>query len=727
MQKKIFSKRLFFLMTIFLFEHSLEAKIVQVKNILPYNLHLKHKKNQLILKYKKGFKSESLSVLSQLGAKIEHKFSSNGALLLSFPPFLNKSLREIADLLKTQGFVEYIEANTIIQALDFIPDDPKFSKTWGLSNDGSSGGSVGADIDALKAWEISTGSKDILLAVIDTGLDYNHPDLQDNIWTNPGESGLDAEGRDKRSNGLDDDHNNFIDDWHGWDFVNNDNDPMDDNRHGTHCAGTIGAVGNNGLGVAGVNWQVSLMGLKFLSGSGSGSLADAVKAINYATQMGVKLTSNSWGGGGFSETMKAAILRANEAGVLFVAAAGNSSINNDDSPHYPSNYQVENVISVAATDHKDLIAGFSNRGFMSVHLAAPGVRIFSTVPGGGYENLSGTSMATPHVAGAIALIYSQYPEMNHLKLKQRLLATVDRLVSLKTQVATGGRLNVLNALEDDSIPPGRVTDLKIESSSLTSLRLSFSRTGDDGSEGDASEYFARYAKEAINTEEDWDAAKRLELSLLSESSMRLEGFQMEASGFITLRARDNVANLGDLSESLSFSLPKPIVFYANDASSLDEVSVTGDWGLELNKEKEEIKEDFFFSDSPKGVYKNNQNSELLITIEDLPGKNWDLVFKTRYSLENRYDFAFLEVSYDQGGTWHELAKFNGQKLEWQTLRYSLLRPDEDKEPLESLRLRFRLKTDYSITKEGWWIDDIKILGPQKPQENKLRLSYQNAF
>ncbi|HZN02383.1 MAG TPA: S8 family peptidase, partial [Candidatus Polarisedimenticolia bacterium] len=267
--------------------------------------------------------------------------------------------------------VVYAEPNYILTA-DVVPNDPRFNELYGMLNTGQTGGTTDADIDADQAWGVSRGSHDVLVGVIDTGIDYNHPDLAANIWTNPGEI---------PGNTIDDDGNGFVDDIHGYDFANNDSDPFDDNGHGSHCSGTIGGVGNNGVGVAGVNWQVSLMALKFLSGGGSGTTANAVRAVEYSTMMGVDLTSNSWGGGGFSQALYDAVAAAGAANIAFVAAAGNDGTDNDVSPHYPSNYDLANVISVAATDHNDAKASFSNWGATTVDLGAPGVNILSTLPG----------------------------------------------------------------------------------------------------------------------------------------------------------------------------------------------------------------------------------------------------------------------------------------------------------------------------------------------------------
>ncbi|MEE8452775.1 MAG: S8 family serine peptidase [Thermoguttaceae bacterium] len=364
------------------------------------------------------------------------------------------SLTSVSDWLKNNEYVVSYEID-VARQLQMTPNDASYSQLWGLNNTGQSGGTADADIDAPEAWDISTGSSDIVVAVIDTGVNYNHQDLAANIWTNPGEIA---------GNGIDDDGNGFVDDVHGYDFINNDGDPMDDHGHGTHVSGTIAGAGNDGVGVVGVNWSSSIMGLKFLSASGSGYTSDAVSAVNYATMMrtqygvNVRVTSNSWGGGGSSTAMANAIEASGNAGILFVAAAGNSASNNDVSPHYPSNYNVFNVLSVAATDRNDNLASFSSYGATTVHLAAPGVSIYSTTLGNGYASWSGTSMATPHVSGVAALAWSVDPDATVADIRSAILDSVDQLGSLSGRVSTGGRLNALATLElIDSDAPRRPT------------------------------------------------------------------------------------------------------------------------------------------------------------------------------------------------------------------------------------------------------------------------------
>jgi len=343
----------------------------------------------------------------------------------------------------SSGNYEAVEYNYQL-SINWTPNDSQFSSLWGLNNTGQTGGNNDADIDAVEAWDIQKGSRSVVVAVIDTGIDYTHPDLVSNIWKNSGEIS---------GNGLDDDGNGFIDDVYGYDFANNDGNPMDDHSHGTHVAGTIGASGNNNLGVIGVSPNVSIMGLKFLRANGFGSTVNAARAIEYAVKMGAKVINASFGGGGYSNLMFDALSRANNAGVLFVAAAGNDRGNNNDAnPRYPSNYDLPNVISVAATDNKDQLAYFSNYGVNTVDLGAPGVSILSTIPNNGYASNDGTSMATPHVAGAAALLLAENPSLTVTQLKQALLNSTDQVASLQGKTVSGGRLNLNKAIASVSKP-----------------------------------------------------------------------------------------------------------------------------------------------------------------------------------------------------------------------------------------------------------------------------------
>jgi subtilisin family serine protease len=315
------------------------------------------------------------------------------------------------------------------------PNDPMFSDQWALSNTGQNGGKQKADIDVIKAWQKTKGSRKVVVAVLDSGVDYTHPDLVANMWMRPDNIAAYKDNELGTANDL-----------HGFNAVDNARDPMDDNGHGTHCAGVIGAEGDNNEGIAGINWEVEIMPLKFMGRAGFGTTKDAIEAINYAIErkragVNVRVINASWGSTVASKALEDAIRAANEEGILFVAAAGNDGSSNDSRPHYPSNYNLPNVISVAALDRTDAMASFSNFGVKTVHIAAPGKDIISTWLGGEYREASGTSMATPQVAGIAALLLAQDPKMSLQKLRERLLKSVDLLDSLTGKLENAGRIN----------------------------------------------------------------------------------------------------------------------------------------------------------------------------------------------------------------------------------------------------------------------------------------------
>jgi thermitase len=322
------------------------------------------------------------------------------------------------------------------------PNDPLFKEQWALSNNGQNGGKANADLAALKAWMKSRGSEDVVVAVLDTGVDFTHPDLVSNIWFRP----------DGVPQYKDDELGTFNDE-RGFNAADNQSDPMDDNGHGTHCAGIIGAEGDNDQGIVGINWKVQIMPLKFLGRGGFGTMKDAIEAINYAIDrkrngVNVRIISASWGSTAYSKALEEAIRAAGEEGILFVAAAGNNGTSNDKSPHYPSNYALPNVISVAALDRNDQLASFSNFGAKTVHIAAPGKEILSTWLNDDYREASGTSMATPYVSGVGALILSKDANLSVEKLREKLLKSVDKIDSLNGKIENGGRLNAAKALDN---------------------------------------------------------------------------------------------------------------------------------------------------------------------------------------------------------------------------------------------------------------------------------------
>ncbi|MDJ0669816.1 MAG: S8 family serine peptidase, partial [Microcystis sp. M53598_WE2] len=439
-----------------------------------------HAPNQLIVKFKQGIASAQVAQFQSLfGAVRTQTIKLTGAQVWKLSGSL--SVEKILAQYRSNPIFEYIEPDYIRTVGAFTPEAtfpnyPSFNQLWGLHNTGQNGGTPDADIDAPEAWDIQTGNPNLVIGVIDTGVDYNHQDLVGNIWTNPGEIAND---------GIDNDGNGYIDDIRGWDFAYNDNNPSDVYGHGTHVSGTIAGKGNNGVGVTGVAWNAKIMPLKFLNDQGSGSTSNAILAINYATAKGVKLTNNSWGGGGFSQALYDAINAAGQAGALFIAAAGNNGNNNDANPFYPASYNLANLISVAATNRNDQLVTFantggwwgSNYGLTSVDLGAPGSDIYSTTPNNNYATYSGTSMASPHVTGAAALLWSQNPTWTAQQVKNTLMNTGDPLASLAGKTVSGKRLNVFNAL-GANLPSVTVSvsPASVQEDGTTNLVYTFTRT-----------------------------------------------------------------------------------------------------------------------------------------------------------------------------------------------------------------------------------------------------------
>src|SRR5262249_44565378 len=337
------------------------------------------------------------------GAVREQYRSVSDLYRVSLPPGM--SVAEAVQRCQRDPDVLYAEPDYVVEA-QLGPDDPSFRQQYGLTA-----------ISAPQAWDVTTGSSSVVVAVIDTGIDYVHPDLAANVWRNE---------PDCNGDGVDDDGNGYVDDCHGIDVANDDSDPFDDNAHGSHVSGIIGAVANNGIGVAGVNWDVGILACKFLNSEGSGSTSGALRCLDYVKMMkerGVPIvaTNNSWGGGGYSQALADAIDAQRAAGILFIAAAGNASFDNGLSPFYPATYERPNLISVAATTASDALAGFSNFGRTTVHLGAPGAQVLSTTPFSTYQSFSGTSMATPHVTGVAEMLKAADPVRDWRAVKYLIL------------------------------------------------------------------------------------------------------------------------------------------------------------------------------------------------------------------------------------------------------------------------------------------------------------------
>lgn len=386
-----------------------------------------YKKDEMIITFKNGTSPKDIITYFQN----HHATSYKQLSPLQYVVYYNRNMNILSGIqtLAIDTRVAYAEPNYRYTAKG-DPTDPSFSQLWGLKNTGQSilgvTGKPNIDINVEKAWQKTKGSSSIVVAVIDTGVQITHPDLKNQIWTNPNPG-----------------ENGYVNDVNGWDFYNHDNSVYDnatDDAHGTHVSGTIAAE-NNDIGVIGIAPKVKIMPLKFI-GSDGGYTSDAILAINYAKAKGAKVANCSWGGGGYSQSLSDAI---QNSGMLFIVAAGNDSSNNDTTPEYPASYHLDNMVTVAAINNQGKLSSFSNYGSKTVDIAAPGEAILSTVPDG-YAYYSGTSMATPHVSGAAALLYSLNSTASPSAIKAMLLNSATKLSSLTNKVVCGGMVNIGNAV-----------------------------------------------------------------------------------------------------------------------------------------------------------------------------------------------------------------------------------------------------------------------------------------
>jgi subtilisin family serine protease len=555
-------------------------------------------------------------------------------------------------------------------------------KLWGLHNTGQNGGKVDTDIDAPEAWATTTGGRQHVIAVIDTGTDYTHKALAGNIWTNP------------------------KDGTHGFNAITGSHDPMDDHYHGTHCAGTIGANGTDG--VYGVSHQAQLMPIKFLSGSGGGTLADAIKGIVFATENGARVTSNSWGGGGYNQALKDAFA---SSPALHIIAAGNESNNNDASPTYPATYGLDNIISVAASDRKDQLASFTNYGEKTVHVSAPGVAIYSTAPGNKYKDLDGTSMACPHVSGVAGLILAQYPEISNEELKARLMNSVDDVPNFQGKVVTAGRVNAARALAPDHAAPGTPADFGVAEAKAGKVTLNWVASGDDGAEGGkAARYQVRVSDRPIADgpagpgEVSFDEAQTVTVTRPQDpgSAERL-AVDVPLSGkektyYFAIKAGDKVGKSSAMASAVA-TVPAAQVAFEDDGNAANWSSAS--WTQVDNGGRK------VWTDSANGNYDNNANSQITsktISLANLSGSK--LIFDAKYATENKYDNVALQVSSDGGKTWTKEANYSGSS-DWKSQTVDLSKYDG-----KDVQFRFNLTSDGSVNGDGFSFSNLVVAGGQ---------------
>lgn len=640
------------------------------------------------------------------GGAIMKRHDITSSVTVEFPSATDDiQMIAVAKFLEDNIHVASVEPDVKVKGTG-IPNDPRFTDLWGLRNNSS-----GIDIRANDAWDRTTGSRDLVVGIIDSGIDYNHPDLAPNIWINPGENGLDNRGRDKRSNGIDDDGNGYIDDFRGWNFIDNTNDPMDQNNHGTHVAGTIGAVGNNAVGVTGVNWQASLVGLKFLDANGDGYISDAIEALEYAVKMKFFATNNSWGGGGFSSTLLAAIKRAQNAGQLFITAAGNDAYDNDKTAYYPPNYDLPNIISVAAVDRNGQLGWFSSFGATKVHVAAPGVDILSTTRNKAYAAFKGTSMATPHVTGAAMLMKAADPTLDYAQIKARLISTSTALPALANKCVAKGMINAGAAVvaSPDKSPPEVPTNILVTRKKMNSVTLAWPAVNDANRIGGIKNYALRLSEKPITSDDDWSKAK--EPILISYG---VSGDQVSASItlpvgsqlFAAIRSVDLSDNLSAMSQSIPINTLPMTQLATYDASNIKSLPSTT-WISENDTVRGTV-----FSES---VGKYPSNASRLLRLPSIPLRSHDklvLRFWHRYELEKQYDFGSVILEPDDASPPVVVKTFTGASSGWELAEIDMtpaLLKFQESEKIKTVTIGFRMTSDGSVNYDGWYLDDVTII------------------
>lgn len=675
--------------------------------------------NQVLVRLKNGIEGLS-DFASEYGSSVVEeidlsglnpsKASSERLLVLDLKDGL--TVPEAMVVMGTDPRVSAVESNDIMRTFESEaprttePNDLD-SSLWGLYNTGQNEGIAGVDIGVKQAWERSVGSRTgPIVAVIDTGVDLNHQDLKDNIFVNTAEI---------PGNGIDDDGNGVIDDVNGYNAAADSNNPIDENGHGSHVSGTIGAVGNNGKGVTGVNQQARILPIRFLGKDGAGTADAAIKGLVYANKMGARVINNSWGGNKFNQLVFDALA---DSKALIVCAAGNEAYDNDVRPVYPADYPLDNIISVTAHDRRNEFPRFANRGEKSVELAAPGVDITSTLPGNKYGLLSGTSMASPHVAGAATLLATVHPEISNDDLKFLLMNNLDELPEkFGSRIISGGRLNVGKALENDTTPPGQVQDTKVEKATPTHLTVSWLATGDDGQEGTASAYDVRYTKGefAVDDPENGipfaDGKKLLTPKPKAANSKEQLSFEFspsskERSFTIGVVAIDNVLNRGEVS-TFHATVPAARVALEDGAESVEKSAFEiGDWARVQVEERGAV-----FTDSPDGPYPPNRNA--IMTSKPFSLKEFKhpvLYFDAKYDVEKKHDRFAVEIETDGwfGKKWKEVGRYDGVS-EWTSEKIDL----REISGRSDARVRFRMESDRDRGGDGVYLDNI-VVAEQEP-------------
>jgi subtilisin family serine protease len=661
------------------------------------------------------------------------------------------SVEEALDAVRQLAGVAEAQPNYIYRALE-TPDDTYFDLQWGLENTGSDTAHTAyglpgpdpwvsdTDIDSPAARDIyfTWTAGEVIVAISDTGVDYDHSDLAGITWTNVAEV---------PGNGADDDGNGYVDDVRGWDYVDDDNDPDDSDGHGTHVAGVIGAITNNGQGVAGIADNVKLMALRVLDASGSGYTSDVVDSILYAIDNGAHVINMSWGGADPDPALESAILDAADAGVLVPCASGNESSDNDVTPHYPSSYTSDNIIGVAASTPWRDLADFSNWGRDSVHIVAPGDEIMSTRPTDGPDGIperdyqiaepgpfghpmswSGTSMATPYVSGVAAILYgfgdtlwpgawdTMSPAERMTAVRDRILERASRWPALSGKTVTDGHLDLLSLVEDDIHPPDPVgPSLEAVTTGTSSVTMRWLASGDDGATGRANYYDLRYQQGptidfpvATPAEGIWTPGPAG-----STETFTATGLQPNTEYTFGLVVVDNVGNQSLLTTLTVVTPPQTVFFWDDMESGLNGWTAGGTWALTTEASNSPTHS---WTDSPGEPYGALQDVSLTSPAIPTDGSPLEVAYWQRYDMEDGADFGYLEARSSVAGVWGDwmpVLSVTGTDLAWHDVTAALPVTGEE------VQIRFRFETDALVQADGWYVDDVSVRVPVRPPADKV--------
>jgi subtilisin family serine protease len=652
-------------------------------------------KNHLVVSFMPGVSdSAKVALAQQIGLKVSVEDSGNYFVVVEIPERAKRSGMTVESAVRyfnQMPSVRYAEFDVAIEP-DFMPNDPSFGNLYGLHNTGQSSGKVDADMDVPEAWDVTGVGNPVVIAVCDDGVDWGHPDLAANIWSNTDEIA---------ANGIDDDGNGFIDDTRGWDFSAGDNNPAPggSDSHGTHVAGTVGAVNNNGIGITGAGRNNKIMPLRMYGTGSSAWMSHLANAVDYAWQNGAEVISVSYNIDGFTNALVEAIQRADAADVIYCNSAGN---NNQLNPARAAIRDLaSNVIFVAASDRNDNRASFSNYG-VKIEIFAAGVDVYSTLPGNTYGNNSGTSMATPNVASVLGVMRAHLPALTDRQILDRLIGTADSVASLASFVPGGKRANLNGALETDLVPPSAVTGLAVLRRAQTVAEIEFRTSGDDGMTGAADGYDVRVSSSMI-TEANFATAQPVSVSVPNLPAGQLvraqpRGMWPGGSIYMAVRARDNMGNNSPISVLGPFNLKSST--WSDRVEGAAQFSSSDGWATTTEKAFSSSRS---WTDSPGGNYGNNANRILTqnsaVTVGGLVGVN----FWADLDLESNADFLVLEYSIN-GGAWTLANRWSGLGS-W--ANYSAVIPSAAN---DSVRIRFRMTSNASVVRNGVYLDDIAIVG-----------------